>query len=152
MSSPYDQTTPRLGSIALRAPRLTARQERPSPLCSPILGGTDVLSRTMPVRPALASPGSLRFGRESELLDANAMQQRDARRADPLIWTMQSPLRSPQEQHLCTPRPYTHVVSRVPMMPVPAPVTFMQATLAPESWGYTSSKLHTVHRRRSLAT
>lgn len=161
VSSPYDQTTPRYplgGSVALRAPRLSVRQDRPSPFCSPMLGGADALSRTMPAnafRSALASPGSLRVGQENEVLDANVMRHRDVKKFDPLMRTMpaRSHLASPQAQHLCTPRPYTSpMVSRTPVMPARVSVAFMSANLAPEAWGCTSPKLHNVHRRRSFAS
>lgn len=158
MSSPLDKTTPRLpqgSSVVLRAPRLTVRQECTSPLCSPMLGCADVLSRTTPGRSALTSPGSLRFGQEHELLlDANIMQHRDVRRTDPLMWTMpaRSHLASPQEQQLCTPRPYkSPLVSRAPVMAAQVPKSIMSAT-TPEAWGYPAPKLHNVYRRRSLAT
>lgn len=149
LSSPCDQTTPRIpqgGSVACRAPRLSVRREHPSPCCSPMLGSTDVLSRTMPVRSALISQG---------LMDASVPQHHEVRRIDPLIRTVKarSPLASPQEQHLYTPRPCTtHMFSRTPMMPLLAPVTFAPATPAPEVWGYASPNLQNVHRRRSLAT
>jgi len=161
LSSPHDQATPRLppgSSVAHRAPRFTARQERPSACCSPLLGSTDVLSRTMPVRSALASPG---------LLDASVTQHREVKRiVDPLLRTVpaRSPLVSSQEQHLCTPRPYTshmginnhcgsiNMLARTPLMPTLTPVTLMPASPATEAWGYMSPKLHNVHRRRSLAT
>lgn len=151
-------STPRLpqgGSAAHRAPRLTVCQEHPPPYCSPMLGSTDVLSRTMPVRSGLTSPGSLRFGREyCEKFDATVMQHHEVRRIDPLIWTVpaRSPLASPQDQHSCMPRPYTsQIMSRTPMMSVLAPVTFKPVP-ALEAWGYASPKFHNVHRRRSLAT
>jgi len=159
LRSPYDQPTPRFplgGSVALRAPRLTARQERPSPLCSPMLGGADALSRTMPsvFRSTLASPGSLHVGQENEVPDANAMWHREVRTFDPLMRTMpaRSHLASPPEKHLCTPRPYTSpLLSRTPMLPVRAPLAFKPANPIPEAWGCTPPQLHNVHRRRSFA-
>lgn len=158
--SACDLVTPRYplgGSVALRAPRLTARQDRPSPLCSPMLGGADALSRTMPrgFKSSVASPGSRHFGQENEVPDANTMWHREVRKFDPLMRTMpaRSQLASPPEHHLCTPRPYTSpMITRPPMMPARAPVAFMAAKPATEAWGCTSPKLHNVHRRRSFAS
>lgn len=162
MSSPYDQVTPRFpagGSVALRAPHLTARQERPSSLSSPMLGCVDALSRTMPLsgfRSTLVSPGSLQVPLENEVLDANAMWHREARRFDPLMRTMpaRSHLASPPEHHLCTPRPRPYaspMVSRTPMMPTRAPAAFVPPNPT-EAWGCASPKLYNVHRRRSFAS